>query len=201
MRTTAGNALPRAPTGEDPMKYELYCWASIQGRGQFVHLALETAGCAYLDGARSPDKGLGIPRLMRFRSGREEVELPCAPPLLKAGRHLVAQTANILLFLGARQGLVPAAEAGRLWTEQLQLTIADRVGAIHDTHHPIASSLLRATEARGAAARRGFSAQPAAEIPRRLRARAGTQYARPGLACRLAADICRSVAVSGPDGP
>ncbi len=123
------------------MKYELYYWPSIPGRGEFVRLALEAAGCAYLDVARSPDKGLGVPRLMRFLSGREGHELPFAPPFLKAGRHVVAQTANILLFLGARHGLAPAAEAGRLWTHQLQLTIADWVDEIHDTHHPIASGL------------------------------------------------------------
>ncbi len=128
------------------MKYELYYWPDIQGRGEFVRLALEAAGCAYLDVARSPVKGLGVPRLMRFLSGREEAELPFAPPFLKAGRHVVAQTANILLFLGARHGLAPAREAGRLWTHQLQLTIADWVGEIHDTHHPIASSLYYAQQ-------------------------------------------------------
>ena len=123
------------------MKYELYYWPGIQGRGEFVRLALEAAGCPYVDVARSAGKGLGVPRLRRFLSGRQEAELPFAPPFLKAGRHVVAQTANILLFLGARHGLAPAVEAGRLWTHQLQLTIADWVGEIHDTHHPIASSL------------------------------------------------------------
>ena len=150
MRTTAGNALPQALSGEDPMQYELDYGPSSQGRGEFVRLALEAAGCADLDVARSPDKGLGIPRLRRFRSGREEAELPFAPPFLKAGRHVVAQTANSLLFLGARHGLAPTAEAGRLWTGQLQLTIADWVGEVHDTHHPIASSRYYAQQKRQA---------------------------------------------------
>ena len=54
---------------------------------------------------------------------------------------MIGQTANILQFLGPRHGLAPADEAGRLWTHQLQLTIADLVDEVHDTHHPIASSL------------------------------------------------------------
>jgi hypothetical protein len=38
-------------------------------------------------------------------------------------------------------GLAPRSEAERLWTHQLQLTIADFVVEIHDTHHPISSRL------------------------------------------------------------
>src|SRR5207237_5211907 len=67
--------------------------------------------------------------------------LPVAPPLLKDGEVLIAQTANILLYLGRRHGLAPRDEAGRLWAHQLQLTIADIVDEAHDTHHPIASAL------------------------------------------------------------
>jgi len=37
--------------------------------------------------------------------------------------------------------LAPRDESGRLWTHQLQLTLADLVVEAHDTHHPIASSL------------------------------------------------------------
>jgi glutathione S-transferase len=66
---------------------------------------------------------------------------PFAPPFLKAGKLVIAQTANILLFLGPRLGLAPKDEAGRLWAHQLQLTIADWVAEAHDTHHPIAGSL------------------------------------------------------------
>lgn len=123
------------------MSYELYYWPTIQGRGEFVRLALEEADCAYVDVARERRKGFGVPRLMRFLAGREEGELPFAPPFLKAGRRVVAQTANILLFLGGRHGLAPREEDGRLWTHQLQLTVADLVDEIHDTHHPIASGL------------------------------------------------------------
>jgi len=123
------------------MQYELYYWPTIQGRGEFVRLALEEAGSEYVDVARDGRKGYGVPRLLRILAGREGGELPFAPPFLKAGRRVVAQTANILLFLGGRHRLAPREENGRLWTHQLQLTIADLVAEVHDTHHPIASSL------------------------------------------------------------
>ena len=120
------------------MVYELYYWPEIQGRGEFVRLALEDAGAKYVDVAR----GRGGTSAMLKWLEDEKIKTPAfAPPVLKAGRLLIGQTANILLFLGPRHGLVPAAEAGRLWTHQLQLTIADLVVEIHDTHHPIASSL------------------------------------------------------------
>lgn len=123
------------------MSYELYYWPTIQGRGEFVRLALEETGSDYVDVAREQGKGSGVPRLLRFLAGRAGGELPFAPPFLKTGRHVVAQTANILRFLGDRHGLAPKEEGGRLWVQQLQLTIADLVAEVHDTHHPIASSL------------------------------------------------------------
>jgi len=67
--------------------------------------------------------------------------IPFAPPYLKAGKLVIGQTANILLFLGARHGLAPKAEAGALWTHQLQLTTADFIAEVHDTHHPVGSGL------------------------------------------------------------
>jgi len=118
------------------MAYELYYWPGIQGRGEFIRLALEQAGAAYLDVARGPGGMAAMGRLMES-AGRP----PFAPPFLKSGRLLIGQTANILLFLGARHGLAPADEAGRLWAHQLQLTIADLVQEVHDTHHPVGSSL------------------------------------------------------------
>jgi glutathione S-transferase len=123
------------------MRYELYYWPTIQGRGEFVRLALEQSGSEYVDVARERGKGSGVPRLMRFLDGREGGELPFAPPFLKAGRLVVAQTANILLYLGGRHGLAPKEESGRLWTHQLQLTLGDLVVEAHDTHHPIAAGL------------------------------------------------------------
>ena len=122
------------------MVYELFYWPSIQGRGEFVRLALEEAGANYVDVARVSKRGAGVARLMRYLKGRE-MRPPFAPPFLKAGRLVIGQTANILLFLGQRHGLAPQDEAGRLWTNALQLTVADFVAEIHETHHPIASSL------------------------------------------------------------
>ena len=123
------------------MTYELYYWPSIQGRGEFVRLALEEAGATYVDVARGGRSGTGIGRMMRLLKGRGDTRPPFAPPFLKSGRLLIGQTANILMFLGARHGLAPKDEAGRLWTHQLQLTVTDFVAEVHDTHHPVASGL------------------------------------------------------------
>jgi glutathione S-transferase len=120
------------------MAYELYYWPSSPGRGEFVRLALEEAGADYIDVARRTG---GMPKMMKLLNG-PRVETPAfAPPFLKSGKLLIAQTANILLYLGQELSLAPANEAGRLWTNQLQLTIADLVDEAHDTHHPIGSAL------------------------------------------------------------
>jgi glutathione S-transferase len=124
------------------MRYEFYYWPSIQGRGEFVRLALEHAGAEYVDVARQPEKdGMGVPALMRLMQDASAANPPFAPPFLKAGDQIVAQTANILFFLGPRIELAPADEPGRLWAHQLQLTVTDFIKEAHDTHHPIASSL------------------------------------------------------------
>ncbi len=134
------------------MRYELYYWPSIQGRGEFIRLALEEAGADYIDVARRPGKR-GVPVMMKLMENRRLIRSPYAPPFLKAGKIVVAQTANILLFLGGRLKLAPRDEAGRLWAHQLQLTISDLVDEIHDTHHPV-SSWLYFEEQRPAARRR-----------------------------------------------
>lgn len=124
------------------MRYELYYWPGIQGRGEFVRLALEAAGARYVDVARlSQRDGGGTRALMRLMEDDAVKRKPFAPPYLKAGKLIIAQTANILLFLGPRLSLVPRDEAGQVWAHQLQLTISDLVAEVHDTHHPIASSL------------------------------------------------------------
>ena len=120
------------------MAYELYYWPGIQGRGEFVRLALEEAGAKYRDVAREKT---GMPKLMRLLDTAGVTEPPFAPPFLKSGRLLIAQTANILLFIGAHHNLAPKNEGGRLFVNQLQLTIADVVAEAHDVHHPVASSL------------------------------------------------------------
>jgi glutathione S-transferase len=117
------------------MRYELYYWPTIQGRGEYVRLALEDAGAEYADVAR-----IGVAAMMKMMQEKRETP-PFAPPFLKAGSLVIGQTANILFYLGSRHGLAPKAEAGRLWVHQLQLTIADLVLEIHDTHHPLGPSL------------------------------------------------------------
>jgi glutathione S-transferase len=123
------------------MTYELYYWPSIQGRGEFVRLALEEAGATYVDVARKGKPGAGMARMMRLLKAPGDARPPFAPPFLKAGRLLIGQTANILMFLGPRHGLTPKDEGGRLWAHQLQLTVTDFVAEVHDTHHPVASGL------------------------------------------------------------
>jgi glutathione S-transferase len=118
--------------------YDLHYWPTIQGRGEFVRLALEYAAIPYRDVARLPeDEGGGEEALYESLAAAHPRMIPFAPPYLKAGKLVIGQTANILLFLGARHGLAPKAEAGALWTHQLQLTIADFIAEVHDTHHPI----------------------------------------------------------------
>lgn len=124
------------------MRYELYYWPGIQGRGEFIRLALEEADADYVDVARRSERsGMGMAALMDLLENPEVATPPFVPPFLKAGDQIIGQTANILLFLGPRLGLAPQDEGGRLWVHQLQLTIADLVGEAHDTHHPVASSL------------------------------------------------------------
>jgi glutathione S-transferase len=121
-------------------EYDLYYWPSIQGRGEFVRLALEDAGARYLDVARSPAPLGGITRMQEMMQ-RDEQMRPFAPPFLQSEGLVLAQVANILHYLGPRLGLVPNDEISRLRALQLQLTIADFVSEVHDTHHPISNSL------------------------------------------------------------
>jgi glutathione S-transferase len=119
------------------MPYELYYWPAIQGRGEFVRLALEEAGAEYVDVARELKNGMRAMESLLENGERP----PFAPPFLKEGARIIGQTAAILFYLGGKHDLAPKDEAGRLWTHQIQLTIADFVLEAHDTHHPIASGL------------------------------------------------------------
>jgi glutathione S-transferase len=118
------------------MRYQLYYWPGIQGRGEYVRLALEDAGADYDDVARGAGGMAAMSRMMEAGDTP-----PFAPPFLKAGKLVIGQTSNNLLYLGVRHGLAPKAEAGKLWVHQLQLTIADLVLEVHDTHHPLGPSL------------------------------------------------------------
>ena len=124
------------------MAYELHYWPGIQGRGEFVRLALETAGAAYVDVARGEaDEGAGLPSMLRFLEDASVRRPPFACPFLVDGKKVIGQTAAILLYLGPRLKLAPAGEGDRLWVHQIQLTLADLVVEAHDLHHPIASGL------------------------------------------------------------
>jgi glutathione S-transferase len=124
------------------MTYELHYWPTIQGRGEFVRLALEAAGAPYIDVARGDEAaGQGVPALLRCMHDRTQTQPPFAPPFLKDGDVLVGQTALILQYLAPTLKLVARNERARVWTQQIQLTIADAVAEAHDTHHPLGSHL------------------------------------------------------------
>jgi glutathione S-transferase len=124
------------------MKYELYYWPHIQGRGEYVRLALEEGEADYVDVARLPEnEGGGRPAVAKLLQDVNANRPPFAPPLLKAGKLIVSHTANVLQYLGPRLGLAPKAEAQRIYAHGLQLTITDFVREAHDVHHPIANSL------------------------------------------------------------
>lgn len=123
------------------MPYELHYWPTIQGRGEFIRLALEAAGAPYVDVAREPvARGGGEAALGRRLDDPRQPRAAFAPPFLVDGDLIVGQTAAILLYLGPRLGLAGRGEADAVWTHQLQLTIADAVAEAHDTHHPLSVS-------------------------------------------------------------
>ena len=141
------------------MRYQLYYWPTIQGRGEFIRLALEEAQAPYTDVARGAN---GSGKLMKKMA--EGATPSYAPPFLVAGEQTIGQVANILQFLGAAHGLAPRSASGRLWINQLQLTIADVVAEVHDTHHPISVSLTY--EQQSAAAKKRASVFVAERIPK-----------------------------------
>jgi glutathione S-transferase len=150
------------------MLYRLFYWPGIQGRGEYVRLALEEARANYVDIALlAENRGGGVAALMRVLDDRKTARPPFAPPFLQAGRHWIGQTANILQFLGPRLRLVPRDEGSRLWVHQLQLTMADFVVEIHDTHHPLGGGLYY--EQQKAAARRRSKEFIAERMPKYLR--------------------------------
>lgn len=125
-----------------PIPYELYYWPNIPGRGEFVRLVLEEAGAPYIDVARQPRKaGGGFEAVLPFYAGQHEGHPVFAPPVLKHGTLVLAQTAAICDFLGRRHGLAPDDEAGAAHALELQLTLADLVNEAHDTHHPLGAAL------------------------------------------------------------
>lgn len=136
------------------MAYQLHYWPTIQGRGEFVRLALEAAGAAYVDVARGDEhRGRGMPAMAHYLEDPSVARPSFACPFLVDGRRVIGQTAAILFYLGPRLGLAGKSEADQLWTHQIQLTIADLVAEVHDIHHPIASSLYYEQQKREAVRR------------------------------------------------
>lgn len=124
------------------MPYQLYYWPNLQGRGEFVRLALEAAGAPYVDIARGrDDAGQGVPALLQGLDDPSEPHLPFAPPYLRDGEFVVGQTSAILHYLGPALKLVARSEQAQAWTQQIQLTVADMVTEAHDTHHPVDHNL------------------------------------------------------------
>jgi glutathione S-transferase len=122
------------------MSYELYYWPGIQGRGEFVRLALEAAGAPYVDVARERGAGHGVKGMTAKLEGGAP-QTPFAPPFLRDGDIVVSHVANVLQYLGPKLGLAPKDDAGRFFAQGLQLTITDFVSEVHDTHHPISTNL------------------------------------------------------------
>jgi glutathione S-transferase len=123
------------------MPYELYYWDGLQGRGEFVRLALEEAGADYIDVVRGRKKGQGTAAMMKIMESKSEAHIPFAPPFLKDGDLIVPHVANILMYLGPKLGLAPKDEKLRYVANGLQLTVTDIVAEVHDTHHPISGGL------------------------------------------------------------
>jgi glutathione S-transferase len=144
-----------SPDGRKKVRapYELFYWPGIQGRGEFVRLALEAAGAPYVDVARERGPGRGVAALTAMLGGRSAPFTPFAPPFLRDGDVVVSHVANILYYLGPKIGLAPAGEASRLFAHGLQLTITDLVSEAHDTHHPISTDLYYEDQKKEAKAR------------------------------------------------
>jgi glutathione S-transferase len=121
--------------------YELYYWPGLQGRGEFVRLALEEAGADYADVVRQSGRGKGVAAMMKIMESRKQANIPFAPPFLRDGEILISHVANILMYLGPKLGLAPKSDALRFFVNGLQLTITDLVAEAHDAHHPISSEL------------------------------------------------------------
>jgi glutathione S-transferase len=123
------------------MAYELFYWPGLQGRGEFVRLALEEAGADYVDVARGAGKGRGVPAMMKILKSEDAPHIPFAPPFLRDGDLVIAQVANILMYLGPKLGLSPRQASLRHVVNGLQLTVTDIVAEAHDTHHPLSTNL------------------------------------------------------------
>lgn len=177
------------------MRYELYYWPGILGRGEFVRLSLEDAGADYIDIVSDTDKDAGgLDAVSRGLEFEDNARAPFAPPYLRAGDIEVSHVANILQFLGPRLGLAPAGEADRLWCHGLQLTLTDFVTEIHDTHHPLGPGLYYEEQRAEADCRSAVFIE--ARLPRFLDYFESVLAANPDGDCWLVRDACSTADLS-----
>ncbi|KAK7417883.1 hypothetical protein QQZ08_011464 [Neonectria magnoliae] len=129
---------------DDAAPYELIYWPRLPGRGEWIRLLFEQAGVPYIDHARTPDTAYKtVLKYIDPENVGDATNLPIlAPPILKHGDLVIHQLPNILLYLAPRLGLAPKEGNGVFLLNQLVLTLLDGfVNEMHETHHPIATSL------------------------------------------------------------
>jgi glutathione S-transferase len=176
------------------MAYELFYWPGIQGRGEFVRLALEEAGAAYVDVAREKGAGRGVKAMTAMLGGGAAPFTPFAPPFLRDGDILVSHVANILNYLGPKLGLAPGSEKLQRFAHGLQLTITDFVSEAHDTHHPISTGLYY--EDQKAAAKKRANAFLDERVPKYLGYFENTLAANPAGDAHIVSDTLSTVDLS-----
>jgi len=177
------------------MRYELYYWPGIPGRGEFVRLALEDAGADYVDIVRgSADDGLGLTAVTAGLEPEHNSRPPFAPPYLRAGNMEISHVANILQFLGPRLDLAPTDEALRYWCHGLQLTMTDFVAEIHDSHHPLGPGLYYEQQTAEAKRRAGVFIE--SRLPKFLGYFEDVLAANPAGETWLAGDHCSTADLS-----
>lgn len=115
------------------MTFWLYYWPTIQGRGEFVRLALEDAGADYIDVGRT--QGPAAVAEMINRGAH------FAPPVIENEYESISHVAHILAWLAHALNLAPSADRDFRRMVQLQLTVTDFLAEIHDTHHPLGPSV------------------------------------------------------------
>jgi len=135
------------------MPYELYYWPGLQGRGEFVRLALEAAGAPYVDVARERGGRTRRERHDGETRRRRAADALRAPVSCATARSSSRMSPIFSTTLGPKLGLAPKDEPGRIFAHGLQLTITDFMAEVHDTHHPISTDLYFEDQRKEAKAR------------------------------------------------
>ena len=162
--------------------YGLHYWPTIQGRGEFVRFALEYAGIRYIDVARDPRQRRWRGGTARVTCGRRSTSSGVCAALSATVDMVIGQTFQHSScfwdrIMRSRRSMRRAGGG----THQLQLTLADFVAEVHDTHHPIGVGLYFEDQRAEAGRRARVSRRACAEIPRLLRARGRGNPAGSGL--------------------